>query len=491
MKTWLVALLVAATPLGWAQEEAVSLSLRECIEMALRNNLNLSVERINPKIEDANVLGAYGDFDPHLSLRLNRQNRETPLFNEEVAGNRSSETRNTIFAPSLTGSLPTGTEYDFAYNNTRQLSSPDFDHQHRATGTITLRQPLLRNFGPGPNLAKLRISRKNKEIARHALEMRVMDTVNEVHKAYYDLTFAILNLQVQEDTLELAKVLLAENKKRLEVGLMSPLDVTQARAGVAAQEQAVIEARQEVRNQANRLRRLISSDVAAWRQKRIVPVDTPSVAPVPVDVNQSIARGLKNRPEYLQQKKQIEANHIQLCFDRNQLFPQLDVEASYGQSGLGTSFGSAFDSVRKDGDDFPTWLIGIVVDIPLGNLQARGSYRASKLRLQQAILQLKDIEQDIIVEIDNAAAQVETDLKRIEASSASRRLAEETLNAEQKKLQAGTSTSYTVLQHQRDLREARTREIRAIADYNVSLADLYRAEGTLLKQYTIEMEEEP
>lgn len=491
MKLWTISLwiVVFSLPVS-AQETSVSLTLRECIELALRNNIDISVERINPLIEEGDILAAYGDFDPRLTLALRHQNRETPLFEEEIAGNRASESRATTFSPSLLGKLPTGTEYDFSYDSTRQLTSPDFDHEHRATGAISLAQPLLRNFGFAANLATLRIAKKNRQIARYTLLTRITETVNEVHKAYYDLKFAMANLQVQEESLEIAKALLAENKKRLEVGLMSPLDVTQAESGVASQEETLIQAQQEIKTQSNRLRRLIASDVAHSRSLRPIPVDKPIMEPVEVVVDESITRALQNRPEYLQQKKQIEADRVQLSYDFNQLFPQINVEASYGQSGLGTSFESAFDSVHEDGDRFPTWLVGVVVDIPLGNAAARGRHRASRLRVQQSILELKGIEQDIIIEVDNAAAQVETNLKRIEATRAARRLAEETLNAEQKKLEAGTTTSYTVLQQQRDLTDARTKEIRAIADYNLSLAELYRVEGTLLAKYDITLKED-
>lgn len=488
MKTLLLATFLALGQVAYTQDTAVSLTLRECIERALRNNLDISIERVNPQIQSANILGAYGDFDPHLQLQLNRTDQQLPLFQVQT-NSAATQTKQTIYNPSLTGKLPTGTGYDIAYNTTRQLTSPGFDIQYRAVGTVSLTQPLLRNFGLGPNLANLRIARKNKQIAFYTLVAKVTDTINQVHTAYFDLIFAIQNLKVQQESLELAKALLAENKKRLEVGMMSPLDVTQAESGVATQEEAVIEAEQQIKTQANLLRRLIASDVEPLRQSRLVPVDTPSVEPVIVDTDQSIKLGLQNRPEYLQQKQQIESNQIQLRFDRNQLFPQIDLQASYGQAGLGGSYENAFDSTSEG--NFPQWLIGVVVDIPLGDLKARGSYRASKLKVQQAILQLKNTEQSIIVDVDNTATQVLTNLKRIEATGAARRLAEETLNAERKKLQAGTSTSYNVLLHQRDLTDARSKEIRAIADYNESLANFHRAEGTLLQKNNISVKADP
>lgn len=484
MRIWLLVVFVAATLVARAQDEAISLTLQECIERALANNLDISIERINPKIEDANILGAYGDFDPHLQLNVSRSHVESPLFVVQT-NNAASVTENTIVQPGLAGKLPTGALYDFSYDTTRQLTSPSFDIQYRGVGKMTLTQPLLRGFGFTSNLANLRIARKNRQIAGYTLATKITDTVNSVHKAYYDLIFAIENLKVQEESLQLAKALLAENKKRLEVGLMSPLDVTQAESGVAGQEEAVIQAQQDIRNQANLLRRLISSDVAPLRNTRLIPVDQPSVQPVKVNVDESIQSGLRNRPEYLQQKQQILSNEIQFRRDFNQLFPQVDLQASYGQAGLGKSYEDAYDGATRP--DFPQWSIGVIVDIPLGDFASRGTYRGSKLRLEQSKLTLRNTEQNIIVEVDNAAAQVQTNLKRIEATGAARRLAEETLNAERKRLEAGTSTSYTVLQHQRDLTDARSKEIRAIADYNQSLAELYRAEGTLLQKNHIEV----
>lgn len=485
MKSWLVLFFFAVAQITQAQESAVSLSLRECIERALQNNLDISIERINPKIEDASVLAAYGDFDPHLSLNVLHSNIETPLFVVQT-NNAASQTISTTITPRLSGKLPIGTQYGFAYNSAEQQTSPSFEDQYKAVGSISVTQPMLRNFGLGPNLASLRIARKNTQVAYYTLVTKMTDTVNQVHKSYFDLIFSIENVKVQQESLELAKALLAENRKRLEVGMMSPIDVTQAESGVASQEEALIQAQQDIRNQANILRRLISSDVAPLLATRIIPVDTPTVEPVKVNVDESIKIGLQQRPEYLQQRHQIEANQIQLRFDRNQLFPQIDVTGSYGRAGLTKTFAGAFDQAASS-QGSPQWTVGVVVDIPLGDLQARGNYRSSKLKVGQSILQLKNTEQNIIVDVDNTAAQVLTNLKRIDATAAARRLAEETLNAERKKLQAGTSTSYTVLQHQRDRTDARSKEIRAIADYNKSLADFYRAQGTLLQKDNIDV----
>ncbi len=196
---------------------------------------------------------------------------------------------------------------------------------------------------------------------------------------------------------------------------------------------------------------------------------------------------LAGRPDYQQALHEVQKQGIQVAFNRNQLWPQLDLETSYGLNGRGGSFGEFVDSTGSG--DNPEWSVGVVVRIPLGNRQTRADYQTALLEEERALLRLKQVEQEIILEIDNAIGAVEANRERVTATAAAVRLAEESLRAETERLKNGLSTSLLVLQAQAALAEARAASIRAHADYNKSLVTLEQADATTLVKHGIEIED--
>ena len=195
------------------------------------------------------------------------------------------------------------------------------------------------------------------------------------------------------------------------------------------------------------------------------------------------------RPDLKQAKLDLERQGIQLKYDYNQLFPQLDVAGSYGYGagGLTTvSFGDAFSDITSR--DFPHYNVGVTFSIPLSNRRARYNYKTSKMSVEQALLSVKKLEQSILTEIDNAIVTAKASYERVSATRDAREYAEAALEAEQKKLQSGKSTSFVVLQLQRDLTSARSSEISALADYNKSLSNLSFSEGTTLIRRNVDLD---
>jgi len=189
------------------------------------------------------------------------------------------------------------------------------------------------------------------------------------------------------------------------------------------------------------------------------------------------------RPDYLSAKEALEKQNIVVQFNRNQLWPEIDLQGSYGLNGRGRSFSSY--TANQTTDDSPVWSVGIAVSIPIGNRQARSNYHVARLDADQLLLNLKALEQDIIVQVDNAVGHVEANLESVKATHEATRLAQESLDAEKKKLLAGTSTTFLVLQAQAQLATARSAEIRARSDYSESLVALDQAEGTILSKNNI------
>ncbi len=460
--------------------ETRSLTLTECIERALAHNLEIQVERLNPRIETWGIVRQQATFEPSLSGKLSYENESTPVA---TTGDDSTKSRSLTGKLSLGGTLPTGTEYVLsAYENRTSGTGTDgFDFT--GTAAVTLTQPLLKGFGFDANLTHLRVARKSRQLALDGFAQLVLNTVSDVCKAYYELVFAIENHKAKLEDLNRAKALLSDNRKRVELGVLSPLDVTQAEAGVAEREEAVIVAERTIKDRENALKRLILPEVTAFGGQALVPVDYPVVQMVETDVGRSIRAALMQRPDYRQAKERVEQQGLRVRYARNQLWPQVDLTGSYGFNGRAGTFGD----VASDWGDArdPVWSVGVVVTVPLGNRRERADYHSARLQAEQALLQLKQLEQNIVVQVDNAVGQVQTNLKRVDATRAASRLAEESLKAEETKLRAGTSTSFLVLQAQAQLASARSAEIRARTDYAISLVELARLEGTLLAQYGI------
>ncbi|MGD0651874.1 MAG: TolC family protein [Verrucomicrobiia bacterium] len=501
LKSLAVALAFATIGPADAQESrqsVKSITLSECIKRALANNLDIRVERFNPPIAIWGIVREQGRYDPLWRFQSNYQDNSQPLDPQEERSLGVDTLNSKQFSSSTAvgGRLPLGTEYQLSASDARFAGTIVTNSVFTGQLGISLTQPLLKNFGLGVNSASIRIARKNRTIAVKNLARQVISTISDVENAYYDLVFTIENHKAKLEDLNGAKTLLDENRKRAAVGFLAQLEVTQAEAGAAEREEAVILAERAVEERETALKRLISQDVSELDGVSLLPVDFPVAQMVVLDKAQSIRTALEERPDFLAVKEELDRQHIAVNFTRNQLWPQIDLQGGYGLNArngattntVGASFSGLIDDVTRA--DHPFWSVGVVVTVPIGNRQARSDYESAKLRAEQAVVNLKRFEQDIVVEVENAVGQVRTNLKRLDATRAATRLAEESLKAEEAKLRAGISTSFLVLQARTELAAARSAEIRARADYNKSLVDLARVEGATLQKHNITLAED-
>jgi outer membrane protein len=465
------------------------LTLNECIVRALENNLEIKFDRINPTIQSWGVVGAQGIYDPTFSGSINYQDSTTPLDPEQATalGLLSLDQQLLNSSINLNGKLPTGATYDFFGSNSRSSGQLTSNFVYTGSAGVSLTQPILKNFGLGINSASIRIARKNQTIAQQNFVQLVMNKIAAVCTAYYELVFSIEDHKAKVETLDEAKELLDQTRKRVQVGVQSPLDVVQAESGVAQNEQAVITSAQLIKDNENALKRLISQQVTEFRGVSLVPTDFPVAQMMDLDVALSVRSALEMRPDYASAKEALERQNISVQFNRNQLWPEIDLQGSYAANGRGLVYSEFYESVW-DGQS-PTWSGGVMVTIPLGNRQARSNYHIAKLDADQALLTLKALEQDIIVQVENAIGHVGSSAQSVEAARAATRLAEASLDAEKKKLLAGTSTTFLVLQAQAQLGSARSAEVRARASYAESLVALDLAEGTILQKNSVVLAE--
>ncbi|MEY4384886.1 MAG: Outer rane efflux protein BepC precursor [Verrucomicrobiota bacterium] len=492
-------MLAAATGVASAAEAIASrdLSLQDCVQMALEKNLDIRIERINPQLAQFNLAAARAGYQPSLSLSGEHSHDESG--SRLLTGGfliPGSTTDANSFSGSLGGSTPWGMSYSlggksgesygksFTIDTNNTLISLPFDSSQSSV-ELTLTQPLLKNFLIDGTRLGIAVAKNRLKYSELGLRGRIIEVITRVELAYYDLEFAHESVKVQQKALELAQRLLEENKKRVEVGALAPLDEKQSEAEVAGRQADLIAAQRNLDVLENNLKQLLSDNFSQWNSQRLVPSDSLAANREPLSLSDSWSKGLSLRPEYQQAKLDVEREGIQLKYDKNQVFPQLDVFASFGYNGSGVEFSDSLYEVSQR--DRPFYSYGGQITIPLGNGAARNRYKNTKAAREQTLIGLKKLEQDIMIQIDNAIKLAQSNYERISATRKAREYAEAALAAEQKKLENGKSTSFVVLSLQRDLTAARSDEISALVQYKRSLALVAQADGTTLERRKVDL----
>jgi outer membrane protein len=464
-----------------------SITLQESIQMALENNLDVKIRRFDPTIAQYNLSGSYAAYEPLFGLfgqhSFNSQPGGFDTFGRALPA-REIESDDFGTNPQLSGMLPTGT--GLRYNGGFSMNESTFNStnvSHSGNWSIGLTQPLLKDSWIDGGRMQIQVSKKALKMSELDLQQQIMVTINSVEQAYYNLIYARESVKVQEKALELVQRFLVETRKKVEVGALAQLEEKQAESQVATSKADLLSAQRSLALQENVLKSLITPDFAGWQDVHLVPGENLVPLPMSYNLQDSWRKGLTQRPDLQRFKLDLERRDIVLRYRKNQLLPELDLIGSYGHNGLNTSFDRVFDDLGTDQN--PRWSYGARLSIPLGNISARNNYKAEKAAKQQALLQLKKLEKDIMVQIDDAIKQAQTNFERVEATKQARLFAEAALDAEQKKLENGKGTPFFVLQFQRNLTSARFEEIRGLAEYNNALAQLAYLEGATLERHRI------
>ncbi len=489
--------LAGASMAALAQPKATEvrkISLEECIQGALNRNFDLQIARYNPPMALADLRAAYAGWDPNLSLSGNHNfSLSGGGFNATTVTNLtppSISDRNS-FNSALGGLTPWGLSYSLqgGVSETYGRSGSPFDSSS-GQALVTLTQPLLKNFWIDQTRLNIRVAKNRLKYSELGLKQIIMTTATQVEQAYYDLIYFRTNVGVQEKALTLAEQLVAENQKRVEVGTLAQLDLESAKSQAESSRADLANARNSLAKQENLLKQLFVDDFSAWDSVELQP--TPETLEAPrqlLNRQDSWSKALTQRPDLLQAKLDVERQGVTLKYNYNQLFPELDLVGTYGHSAGGASvveFGQALDQFREGNRPFYSY--GAQLTIPLSNLGARAAYRKSKLALEQLVLTLKKLEQGIMITVANDIDLAQSSFEQVGARRRAAEYAAADLDAERKKLDSGKSTTYTVLQKQRDLTTALGNEILALDNYNKALSQLSLDEGATLERLRINVE---
>ena len=517
-----------------------ALTMREAIELALKNGKDIEVARTNVRAAEFDLQGARGVYDPRLSSFSYYERTETPSSSFLSGGAGGAVTQSdytgTLRFEGLTPKGGGGYRVDFSslrLTTNNQFSA--LNPQYPTALTFNYTQPLLRGLRFDQNRRLIEIAKKNLNLTDAQFRQRAIETITNVQRAYWDLVFALRNLQVQREAVRDARTQLEHNRRLVEEGMLAPIDVVAAEAQVSGFEQSVYSALDDVNRAENNLKNLIAEDRKSevWNVA-LVPTDTVDVQPPPVALDDALETALKSRPELQQSDVAREINELDQRLAREQTKPQVDLVGSYGAVGLAGTlntsasanpFTASSEATRQrinaltervntlsPGDDLPllpappaqtlpdvlvggysqsllnlaanrftNFRVGVQLNLPLRNRTAEAQLGRTLVEQDRIRVQREQLEQLIQVDVRNALQFTRTAESRLRAAASARQASEQQYASEQRKFDAGQSTFFLVLERQNALTTARGNELRAQTELNKAIAELQRATGNALE----------
>lgn len=525
---------------GVDESRPLPLMLFDAVKMALEQNREIEVERINVRQAEYDLFAARGATDVLLGASSFYEHKTVPVGSVLAGGpNGSLTTKALNYDLSAQQLLSTGAQWLAGFTNSRADSNSQFaslNPQYNTALNIQIRQPILRNFSIDDARRRIRIASRALDLSDSQFRQKAIDIIARVQRSYWDLVFALRDVQIQRESVELAKTQLERNKRMVNEGTLAPIELVSVEAELEKRSENVLTAIEAVTRAENVLKQLVLGDreSSEWNQP-IIPTDAPDLGAISYALTDAIASALANRPELAQNNLRQEVNKVEIKFFDNQTKPQVDLFASYAATGLsgtpaltGNPFastttllldrvnvlselagippvvvppGSALPGFLLGGygqslsnlfsNDFRTFRFGVSFSFPVKNRVAEGQLGRALAEGRKIGAQRKTLEQTIEVEVRNAVQAVETARQRVDTARASREAAEKQSESEQRRFQAGLSTTYFVLERQNDLSAARGRELKAMTDYSKSVSELQRVMGTTLTSANVQVNTAP
>lgn len=529
---------------GEALAPTLQLSLKDVVAMSLENNTEVKVQRLQPELGQQQVQFAKGAFDPVFTFQTQYSYSETPQNAQQyiATGGVTTETQvalldqlealqasldnllsqlkgqpvsssggsgatysdprtftseNYTMNWGLGGKTPLGTQYQLGFNQLQarndlnsEIPPSLFFPEYTSVLGIAITQPLLKGFGPAANLAELRIARVQRQIGWYEWQQQLIRSLAQSISLYVDLIYARENLKVREGAVETARLLETQNIRRVRAGKMRPSDVWEAQTSLANNVDIALRAINGYVEAQNSLKAQIFSAkrMESGPTGRLEPGEPLQVPSVKIDRDEFLRSAFNKRPEYLRLVASAEQEGIKVRYARNQVYPQVDLVANYGLTGLDSSFGDSLNGAFAG--QGPAFAIGVSVSIPIGNQKERANLQAAKLRSQQAALNVQRGAIDVTLEVDTTISLFETSRKQVEAAAETTRSALLTAQAQEKLLEEGKATTFDVVRLQNNYADARSRELAALANLRKTILRLSVAKGSLLDELGINLEDE-
>lgn len=489
------------------QNNRVAMPLKSVLLLGLKNNLNIQFASYNPGISETNIQLEKGKFDTLFSTQYQKTRSVTQSGG--VLGSSSSpvvkqEKHN--WEGKLQKKFVTGTQAELKTTNEEYLTDTSFQGlkpQFKNELVMSLTQPLLRDFGISINETFINIANLNYETSEYVFRDQVQNVLYQIEAFYWDLYFRNQDLIAKDESLKQAEELQREFKIRIDAGSLAPIEIHQANANVAQRKQEVIVAQSAVKAAEDYLKAALNLyDKREYWNVAITPADLPNIINIKPSEDECIKTAFDNRPDIKQAALGIKSSELQLNYTKNQTRPRLDLFGSMGTSGIaGTpsstqgAFGPFYQGEKSPykgqwdkardymlSGDYYNYVLGVKFEFPLENNIAKSQYQKARIQADQAVTNVKSVENTAINEVREALRRLDTSYKVIDSATANLTFTKEKLWAEQKKYEVGMSTARNVFDFQRDVAQAQSTLALAKSEHSKSIVNLQRVTGVLIEQ---------
>ncbi|MEO7189923.1 MAG: TolC family protein [Vicinamibacterales bacterium] len=473
-----------AVPVPPSGGTLMNLTLEQAIEIALERNLELKVARMNPPGVDYQMASARAAFNPQFTgtYRYNNQGQiSTDNLDKVSSFNTKGQTMNMSMSQTLHW---TGGSLNAQFNNGRQVSTnprSPYNPQLTTALAVTFTQPLLAGFSIDNNRNQLRTLSIQRQIADIQLLTTIENTKASVRTAYWNLRQAIEQIEIQRRSLDLSQRLFQDNRTKVEIGTLAPIETTTSETAVANAEQQLLNAQISWTSAELTLKRLLAaSPEDDLYNATLNPVEQAALSVQSVDIKGAVQRALEQRTDIMQAKRTLDVSRLNLEVTQNLTRPQLNLQTGYSGSGANskltngdvTGYGTAFSQLGSF--EVPTWNVQFNFTYPLFMAAARANFARAQLAIDQSQASLKAQELTVTADVTNAGLAVENTFKQLQAAQKAREVAERNAEAEQTRFDVGMSTNYNVVQAQNNLTTQRLTELRALINYLNSVAEFDR-----------------
>ncbi len=495
------------------------LTLKEAVQMALDNAEEIQIVRIDYRKAIQNARDQMGIFDPLLGISYLYTNTKT-ISPSAFNPNPIIATTDHNLTVDVSGLIPTGATYDISLANDR-LRNPSpmnsYNPVYNTKLTGTLKQPLLKNLGPGVTLTQLRISRALENARKADLLQKTQQMAFNVIQAYWGLFFREKDLEAKRDSLKAAEDLVRVADNRVRVKVDPPINLTQAKAGAESRRGDVIIAEEQVeiaRDNLRKLLTLVAPDKDLTEPARFEPADQPSFEPFDPPYRASVTTAIEKRPEFVTARINKENAERLADTASNGRLPELNANLTGGMAGIagkvnpsriclsgpcppGTpanlkpyvgGLGSAYGTML--GLDGPFFALGAEFKTPIPNQKNRAAYARAQLDAENADIMIRQLEESVFMDVRRSIRSLQTGLQRIKSTGSNVQLAEENVAAERRRYEVGLSTSWDLLEREKELTSAKANYYQALTDYNTARASYELATGNILNFVGIDVVEE-
>jgi len=488
----------------------LEMSLQDAIRMALVNNLQIETEGYTEELNKENIYGAKGFYDPIFNFSVGWNSSERPTTSVLDAGQSVSTTitKRWTYNTGVSQNVSGGGQLALQFNTNSNSTNSSFSYinpSYNSSLNLSFTQPLWRGFRNTSNSHQVKLYNLDSRINESQFRKSVADVIDSVQNQYWELVYAIQNHETRRQSLELALIQLSNNRKKVDIGVLAPIEITSSKAEAATRNQELIASEVSITNAQNTLKGYISPDTkhSIWGVT-IIPTEAPSLQELTMTLDEAVETAFKKRPELEQISYQVAQNEVNRDYYRNQGKPSVnfttgltsqgtsgivwDTKSSGGLPGVGQTpltehpfygkYGTAWSQVY--GFDYLTYSVGIDVELPIFNRENKAQLAQVAINDRRYQTQIRSTQQTVMVEVRNAFQNILTQRESMDAARVARELSEEQLDGETKRFEAGLSTNFNVLQYQRDLATARVNELRAKIDYQQALASLQAATFTIV-----------